>query len=379
MVEFVRNAWFAIAYSGEVASTPFARTAFSREMVVFRTAAGTPVVLDNRCPHKSAPLAMGHVAGDAIECPYHGLRFASDGRCIHIPGQPVIPQGARVRSYPTAERYGLIWFWPGDPALAARTPPVEFRHFGAPGWTVFHGPYLNFPTNIWNILDNLVDPAHTSFVHQKTIGGAQAADVPLVTEQDGDVITVGRWIDNSDPVPVMKRFGGFKGNVDRWQIYQLHAPNISLVDMGAVDAGSDRSEENRDRGYRTFSYAALTPEGEGSTHYFWLVIRNFAPGDVAVSREMIATYISTFDEDRALLREIERLQTEGEARPLRLAIDNATTRMRQLVRRKLEIERAPAASDRHSGERHSGERLSSDPGPGAPEAKPSVPQPSQTV
>jgi phenylpropionate dioxygenase-like ring-hydroxylating dioxygenase large terminal subunit len=329
---------------------------------VFRTAAGTPVVLDNRCPHKFAPLSKGAVVGDAIECPYHGLRYAPDGRCIHVPGQAIIPPGARVRSYPVIEHCGLIWFWPGDPVLAAQTPPVAFRRFGAPGWTAFHGAYLNFPTNIWNVLDNLVDPAHTSFVHQNTIGGAQAADVPLVTEQAGDVITTGRWIDNSDPVPVMKRFGGFKGNVDRWQVYQLHAPNVSLVDMGAVDAGTDRSEESRDRSYRTLSYAALTPEGEGSTHYFWLVIRNFALGDDAVSGEMAAAYSTTFDEDRDLLREIERLQFEGETAPLRLAIDNATTRMRRLIRRKMEIEQPPNA-----------------PGPGALEAHPRMPQPSQTV
>ncbi|MFD2271658.1 hypothetical protein ACFS07_12110 [Undibacterium arcticum] len=34
-----------------------------------------------------------------------------------------------------------------------------------------------------NILDNLVDPAHTTFVHKKTIGGADASDVPLTVEQ----------------------------------------------------------------------------------------------------------------------------------------------------------------------------------------------------
>jgi phenylpropionate dioxygenase-like ring-hydroxylating dioxygenase large terminal subunit len=340
MVEFVRNSWFAIASSGEVISKPLARTVFGRQAVVFRSSTGTPVVLDNRCPHKFAPLSMGRVVDDTIECPYHGLRYAPDGRCVHVPGQAVIPPGARVQSYPSVEHCGLIWFWPGDPARAARTSLPEFRHFGEPGWTVFHGPCLDFPTNIWNVLDNLVDPAHTSFVHQSTIGGAQAADVPLVTEQNGDTITTGRWIENSEPVPVMRRFGGFKGNVDRWQFYHLHAPNISLVDMGAIDAGSDRSETGRNRSYRTFSYAALTPETARSTHYFWLVIRNFAAGDSAVSEEMAAAYARTFDEDRDLLREIEHLQSAHETRPLRLAIDNATTRMRRLIRRKMEDERA---------------------------------------
>jgi phenylpropionate dioxygenase-like ring-hydroxylating dioxygenase large terminal subunit len=343
MTAFVRNAWFAIAYSTEVAAKPLARTVFSRQAVVYRTADGTAVVLDNRCPHKSAPLAMGEIVGDAIQCPYHGLRFAPNGSCVHIPGQAAIPPNARVRSYPTIEHGGLIWFWPGDAALAAQTPPTEFRHFGEAGWTAFHGPYLKFPTHIMNVLDNLVDPAHTSFVHQNTIGGSQAAEVPLVTEQNGDTITTGRWIERSEPVPVMRTFGGFTGDVDRWQIYHLHAPNISLVDMGAVDAGADRSEANRDRNYRTFSYAALTPEGEHSTHYFWLVIRNFAVDDAAVSDEMAAAYALTFDEDRELLREIEHLQQEGEIRPLRLAIDNATTRMRRLIRRRIESEASVVA------------------------------------
>jgi vanillate O-demethylase monooxygenase subunit len=58
---------------------------------------------------------------------------------------------------------------------------------------------------------------------------------------------------------------------------------------------------------------------------------------------MAAAYALTFDEDRELLREIEHLQQEGEIRPLRLAIDNATTRMRRLIRRRIESEASVAA------------------------------------
>ena len=344
MPEFVKNAWYVVAYSTEIGEKPFARKIFSKQVVVFRKQDGAPVVLDNRCPHKFAPLSMGKVVGDAIECPYHGLRYDPAGTCVHIPGQQRIPAAARVRSYPTVERYGLIWVWPGDPALANPTGILEFRHFNETGWTAFHGPYLHFETNLANITDNLVDPAHTTFVHVKTIGGKDAADVPLTTEQDGDTITTGRWIENSNPVPVMQKFGGFQGKVDRWQVYRFFVPNISLVDMGAIDAGSDRTEGHRDARYRTFSYAALTPETDRTTHYFWLVIRNFAIGDDSVSKEMSAVYSATFEEDRELLREIQILQDEGEVRPLRLAIDVATTRLRRQLDKRISAEASPAAS-----------------------------------
>ena len=49
--EFVRNAWFAIAYSTEVASKPLARTVFSRKAVIYRTADGVPVVLNPGTPN----------------------------------------------------------------------------------------------------------------------------------------------------------------------------------------------------------------------------------------------------------------------------------------------------------------------------------------
>jgi vanillate O-demethylase monooxygenase subunit len=343
VVEFIRNAWYAVAYSTEVGATPFARKIFSKQVVVFRTGDGAPAVLDNRCPHKSAPLSMGALVDGTIECPYHGLRYDTAGVCVHIPGQPQIPAAARVRSYPTLERYGLIWIWPGDPALADASAIPQFRHFDEPGWTTFHGPYLTFPSGIGNIVENLVDPAHTTFVHARTIGGKDAADVPLTTEQSGDTITTGRWIENSEPVPVMKKYGPFRGKVDRWQQYQFAVPNVSLVDMGAIDAGAERSEQNRDRQYRTFSYATLTPETDRSTHYFWMVIRNFAIGDAVVSGEMTTAYVATFDEDRDLLREIQTLQDEGEARPLSLAIDAATVRLRRQLERRIGVERSGAA------------------------------------
>lgn len=344
MVRYVRNAWYVAAYSYEIHDNLLSRLLFDRSLLIFRGESGAPAVLDNRCPHKGAPLSMGRRVGDAVECPYHGLQFNSAGKCILIPSQPLIPPSAVVRSYPCIEKYGLIWYWPGEVEKAETTLLPEIASMQ--GWATFYGPPTIFETNILNIIDNLVDPAHTTFVHKKTIGGADAAYVPLKTEQKGETITTGRWIENSEPVPVMRQYGKFIGAVDRWQYYHFTSPNLSLVDMGAIPTGSERTEANRNSRYRTLSYALLTPETDASTNYFWFVQRCFARNNDKVSDEMRAAYSATFDEDREMLAEIQRIQDrEGSVQALRLAIDVGTVQLRRLVGRRIEAEEAAVSSD----------------------------------
>ncbi|AGW93406.1 hypothetical protein N234_25575 [Ralstonia pickettii DTP0602] len=340
-MKWIRNRWYAAALSNELGSTMISRRLFDENVVLFRDADGHPAMLSDRCPHKGAPLSRGKLCAGVISCPYHGLQFDGDGKCVHIPSQSNIPPTARLKAYPCIERYGIAWFWPGDPDLADPAVLLDIPNYGAPGWDAFHGPHTLFPASIENILDNLVDPAHTTFVHQGTIGGADASEVPLTVEQRDSRITVGRWIEQSEPVPVMQRYGGFQGRVDRWQFYHLYAPNISLVDMGAVDAGGARDEDSLNRQYRTLSYAALTPEGDHTTHYFWFVLRTFALGNEDVTKEMRQAYIITFDEDRALLGAIQANTGDMLGNPLRLAIDNASIRLRRLLDRLLEQDQSP--------------------------------------
>ncbi len=334
-MNWIRDAWYAVARADEISAKPLARTLFGAPMVLFRDSAGAAVVLSEVCPHKSAPLSLGEVIGDHIQCPYHGLMFERSGACVHVPGQQQIPASLRVASWPCAESLGLVWAWPGEPARITGAPPGHARH-GAAGWTCLHGTPLIFPAAIERVLDNLVDPAHTSFVHRRTIGGSDAADVPLLVSENAEQIVVQRWIDGSEPVPVMRRHGGFEAKVDRWQVYALHLPNLSVVDFGAVPAGTARDEASRDRHYRTHSFAALTPRDAHSTHYFWLVLRNFAPGDAAVSAEMEAAYLATFAEDMELLERIEKIRGVGEAPPeTLLAIDGGTVRLRRALAARL--------------------------------------------
>src|SRR3546814_16896615 len=78
MAKYLRNAWYAAAWSEEIGGTPLGRTFLEQPVVLFRETDGTTVALADRCPHRFAPLSKGKLVGNAIECPYHGLRFGAD-------------------------------------------------------------------------------------------------------------------------------------------------------------------------------------------------------------------------------------------------------------------------------------------------------------
>jgi len=114
-----RNCWYVAAWDHEIKRLTLNRRILLGEAVVlYRTSDGAPAALEDRCCHRHAPLSHGRLKRDEIECAYHGLRFAPDGRCTHIPSQDSIPASACVRSYPVVERYHWLWIWMGDPALA---------------------------------------------------------------------------------------------------------------------------------------------------------------------------------------------------------------------------------------------------------------------
>lgn len=339
---FLKNSWYAAAWSDDIApGSVLARRILGEELVLFRGENGAAATLTDRCPHRLLPLSCGRVRGERIECGYHGLTFDSSGACVRIPGQERIPAAARVRSYPTAERHGLVWVWTGDPELASPASIFDPPRAATAGWTLSRGPYTNFATHYLNIADNLVDPAHTTFVHQRTLGGSAAAEVPVNTTQEGDTVLVTRWIPDSAPVPIMRKYFSFAGNVDRWQYYYWYPPSISCVDFGAIDAGRARTEQEKDRGFRVFSYAFLTPETERSTHYFWCQLRNFAVDDAQATRQLVEDFKLTFEEDRAILERIQQVQDGlGVTHEIRIAIDNAAVRLRRINERLLAGEAA---------------------------------------
>src|SRR5664279_522930 len=125
---YVRNAWYVAGTADEIAAgTLLGRTVCGERMVLFRAEGGAASALEDFCPHRGAPLSLGALRDDGrIVCGYHGLVMGGDGKCVSMPGQRVKPT---IKSYPTLERYGFVWVWPGDKAQA---DPAELHTSPSP-------------------------------------------------------------------------------------------------------------------------------------------------------------------------------------------------------------------------------------------------------
>ena len=337
---FLKNCWYVAAWGHELGHSLLARRVLDIPLVLYRTESGVPAALLDRCPHRLLPLSMGTLKGDAVQCGYHGLTFGADGNCIRAPGQERIPPNACFRSFPVEEHLGMIWVWPGDALLAASTPLFDQlpqwdqSQQRQPRWGLNCGPYTHVAANYQLLTENLVDPAHVSFVHKSTLGTAAMENIPIETTQIGDTLLVTRWTLNSKAAPILQRYGNWAGNVDRWQYYYLYPPSIAIVDFGSGDPGMGHDEAARDHGTRIYSCHFLTPETEGSTHYFWLQLRNFAQTDATVSQDITDQFVLAFAEDKAVLEAIEKAQADAHTETrVHLALDAGSVRLRRTVDR----------------------------------------------
>ena len=344
MPEYVRNAWYPAAWSRDVAPTLIKRRILGEDVVLYRTTTGTVAALEDACPHRLAPLSMGRLKGDAIECGYHGMTFNCRGECIRIPGQPTIPRNARVRSYPVVEHMGLAWIWMGDPALADPTTIYDLPQYHDPAWSAVEGDALRIDCHYLSLADNLCDPAHVSFVHLSTLGSASGEDVPVHTEKQGERLVTWRWIIDSPPIPLFKKFGNFAGNVDRWHYYHYTAPSIAVIDFGSAATGTGAPEGVRDKCVQIYACHFITPVDADSCIDHWLFVKNF-PTDEPTSRAMVEQFRVAFEEDKKILEAIHRNEKQPRTwRPIRLAIDAAPVRMRRMVQQMIEAEAPPGSS-----------------------------------
>jgi phenylpropionate dioxygenase-like ring-hydroxylating dioxygenase large terminal subunit len=292
---FVRNVWYVAALAREVTTEPLARTLLGDPVVIYRTEGGTPAILSDICPHRAAMLSRGRVEGEAIVCGYHGFTFDQAGHCIRVPGQARIPAQADVRCYPVIERWGWLFVWMGDAALAPQTPLPDYHWLVGPDWEG-RDDLLSVKANYTLVRDNLLDLTHAQFVHQKTLATAAVTETPAVAERVDGLVLVTRDMRGIDPSPFFKRLGGFTGKVDHHQTIEFTPPcHVVIKVRVAAVAGNDGMVCNM----RVLN--ALTPETTGSTLYFWGLTRDFAREDKAATDLAHRMNRDTFQEDVAVL------------------------------------------------------------------------------
>ncbi len=338
-MSFVKNAWYVAGWSSDFGESLVPLTMLNQNLVMFRAADGRIAALEDRCPHRQLPLSRGKRIGDTIQCGYHGMTFDTGGKCVRVPGQDNLPGSAYVDAFPVHEAHGIVWVWMGDPALAEVDKIFHLDELGHPDWHLHHGDKLHIRAHYLNVAENLVDPAHVSFVHPTTLGNAASENVPVHVRTSGEAIVAWRWIRDAEPIGFFKAFGGFTGNVDRWHYYYLHLPSTAVIDFGSVAADRKLAEEDRNQGVRIFALHFVTPVTEDYTIDHWAHLRNTAVGDEAASAQMDKMFRVAFAEDKEILEAVhQEEQRPHKRKPIRIAIDKGPNVYRKRIRDLVETE-----------------------------------------
>ena len=338
---FVRNAWYVAAWPNEIASQPFTRTLLDEPIVLWRTAGGRLTALEDRCPHRGLPLSRGDVSGEALQCGYHGIQFAVDGRCVRVPGQDHTPDAMRVRAYPIVEKDGLVWIWMGRPQAAdpKLIPNFPF-HEGAGRW-----PHKTRTQSIRCdyrlVIDNLLDLTHLAYVHTSTIGGDPDAHTRAEFNLEPTLRGVKfiRWLLNSNPPPLYQKQAQFKGRVDRWMEFEYVAPASVLQFTGAIDADTGAYDRGkREGGFALRIFHNVTPETADSCHYFWSTCHGHRQEDPAITEALFAGVSAAFKEDESVL-EAQHASLKRKPSPLYgTKHDSARVRAERVLNDMIEVE-----------------------------------------
>jgi vanillate monooxygenase len=328
---FATDQWYAAAWADEIKAEPLARKLLGQNLVLFRGASGGVGAIRDVCPHRCVPLSLGRVIGDAIECPYHGLRFNASGSCEMAPGQNIVPKAARVVSYPVVERWGLVWVWIGDPEKCTSDAITDFRWLSDPTWVAAPG-YFHLRAGYELLLDNLHNHTHLQYVHRRTIGTDDIISASQEVSRRGDRVDVTRWLLNQKPPQLFAAAGGFDGNVDRWFNSTFTSPSSVILDIGCAAAGSGAPQGDRSRGIEIRSLHTVTPETETSCHYFWAYVRNFRIEDPKLTEMLAAGARATFEEDLTILEAQQRNMLETGATPaVHLAADAPGLQVKRIL------------------------------------------------
>ena len=177
--EFFRRYWHPVSISSDIGEVPLPVRILGEDLVLFRTRAGQIGLVHRQCPHRRASLVFGKCEQNGIRCCYHGWLFSPDGEILETPGEASdaiqaqnIRSRLRLGAYPVIEFNGLVFAYLGPPKEMPDFP--HYDTFSIPGITT--RPYrINYNCNWLQILDAIMDPIHTSFLHSQ-ISGVQFSE-----------------------------------------------------------------------------------------------------------------------------------------------------------------------------------------------------------
>lgn len=169
----IPNQWYAILPSKKVKRGQAAGVRrLNMNLVLFRSSHGELGCVEERCSHRGASLSLGKVQGDCIACPFHGIRFDRNGKCVLVPanGKASREDLSRfnIKAWSVREQNGIIYLWYGEKEKAGGDLPF-FYGDADESWA------CSEIEDHWHIhysrcIENQLDVVHLPFVHHNTIG-----------------------------------------------------------------------------------------------------------------------------------------------------------------------------------------------------------------
>lgn len=327
---FLERVWYFAGWADRLEEGMTSEVLLADQSIaVYRKVGGEVAAVGNRCPHKFAPLHLGEVKGDAIECPYHGLQFSEDGSCVFSPHHGGAVPRIHVASYPIVERHGALWIWmshdiePDDALIPDLSELVD-----APPSVVLDIPTMDVAGNHMLIADNLFDPAHADFVHRGRLGnGGHCGNKPAVTTTDRTVESVWTW-QGAGPVPFLNQFMPDQDRIETWLKCTFHAPGIIRLENGVKPLGGSDEES-----VAVIAFHIVMPRTETRTTYDVRSIRTAMLDDLELTKKALALATKLFnEEDRPMIEEQQRLMGDKdfwELGPALFPTDTASAAVRR--------------------------------------------------
>lgn len=313
---FLKNAWYCAGWRDDVGLGQrdlVTRRIAGQSLLLYRTSEGELVAMEDRCPHRSAPLSLGRKEGNAVRCMYHGMLFGADGTCRHVPGMDKVPPNADVPTFAVAEKDGWIWVWMGEKDAADESLICDAYDPNDPNLTLKVNA-IRIETNYRQEIANLADLSHVSWVHDETFGGTDRWGYikPRHKRQARGIET--RYVVRGIPAPrFVRHLFPEEARFDIQVHVRLTVPcnfilsfRIHEADGLDADAGDAQGKLLLD----TFSSQAVTPRDEGSIDYYfsWGVSKETEfPGVVDL---MYQTNFDAFLEDKRILEGQRQRQLE---------------------------------------------------------------------
>ncbi|BCQ07398.1 hypothetical protein JMUB5695_00819 [Mycobacterium heckeshornense] len=168
----LRDTWFPLVHSARVDRRPIRRAMHGAPVIFWRD--GERIRATEDAPHTPAQ---------------HRRR----SELTHGTGE-----------YITAERYGYIWVWYGDPRNASIDLIPQVPHLPLDGMPKRFQGTVVFDCTYELVAENLLDLTHADFLHSKLTGDALSEDDVVEVESTSETVTMIRTA-RGRPIPQMQK------------------------------------------------------------------------------------------------------------------------------------------------------------------------------